>query len=227
MTSLHDALTANPYPGRLIVLARTLDGDLAAAYALTGRSASSKARRLEPTPDGDLAAKPVGDQAHDVLRHYVAATADEQWTVYGNGVQIVEVAARLAKGAPPASALEELSYEPDPPIFTPRITAIVDRATGRAWFGAARRAGTESEAADTVAVRLGELEPGHAVLLTTYESDGQDVAVAQRHHHLRTTANDHEALLGELWAALDPRFRVAATTFDPLADVLGPTVHEA
>jgi IMP cyclohydrolase len=226
MTSIHDALNANPYPGRLIILARTPDGALAAAYALTGRSDSSKARRLEPTPDGDLAAKPVGDQVHDALRHYVAATADEQWTVYGNGEQVGEVAVRLAKGATAAGALEDLSYEPDPPIHTPRITAVVDRATGRAWFGAARRAGADYEAADTVVVRLGELEPGQAVLLSTYESDGQQVNVAQRHQRLQTAAQDCDTLLDELWTALDPRFRVAATAFDPLAGVLGPIIHE-
>lgn len=241
MTSMQDALSANPYPGRLIVLARTRDGRLAAGYALTGRSSSSKARRLEPTPDGDLAAVPVGEQAHDALRHYVAATADKEWTVYGNGEQVAQVAARLAEGRPPAGALEELSYEPDPPIYTPRITAVVDRAAGWAWFGAARRAGSGNglagdgsggaeagyDNADTVVVRLGALAPGQAVLLSTYDSDGRQVAVAQRHHHLQTGAQDAEGLLAELWDALDPRFRVAATAFDPLAGVRGPVVHES
>ena len=226
MTSIQDALAANPYPGRLIVLARTLDGRLAAAYALTGRSESSKARRLEPSPEGDLAAVPVGDQAHDALRHYAAATADEQWTVYGNGEQVSQVAARLAAGSPPGSALEELGYEPDPPIFTPRITAVVDRTAGRAWFGAARRAGGAYESADTVVVRLGELVPGQAALLSTYESDGQRVATSRRHLHLRTSAGSCEALLAELWSALDPRFRVAATAFEPLVGVAGAVVHQ-
>ena len=226
-SSIQDALSANPYPGRLVVLARTLDGRLTAGYALTGRSSSSKARCLAPTAEGDLAVVPVGDHDHDALRHYIAATADERWTVYGNGEQVSQVAARLAGGTPPGSALEELGYEPDPPIFTPRITAIVERATGHAWFGAARRAGAEYEGTDTVVVKPGELAAGRAVLLSTYESDGEQVAVSQRHLHLETKARDRETLLTELWTALDERFRVAATTFEPLLDVFGPTIHES
>ena len=154
MPSILEALRDNPYPGRLILLARTLNGELTGGYALTGRSEASRARRMELTASGELAVVPVGATSHDSLRHYVAATADERWTVYGNGEQVAEVAARLAKGLAPGSALEDLSYEPDPPICTPRITAVVDRAGHRAWFGAARRPEDERETADTTVLWL-------------------------------------------------------------------------
>jgi IMP cyclohydrolase len=77
--------------------------------------------------------------------------------VFGNGEQVGEVAIRLAKGLPPAVALADLSYEPDPPIYTPRITAVVDRGQGHAWLGAARRSGGRREAADTAVIALGAL----------------------------------------------------------------------
>lgn len=225
MTSVQEALRNNPYPGRLILLARTLDGELAAGYALTGRSGSSRARRIEIIEAGDVAVVPVGSQSHDALRHYVAATADERWTVYGNGEQVAEVAGRLAKGLAPGSALEELGYEPDPPICTPRITAVVDRVGGRAWFGAARRPEGGRESADTAVLALGELAAGQAVMLSTYESDGERVSTARRHVDLSTSAPDAQALLAELWAALDPRFLVAATVFTPLNGVRGAIRH--
>ena len=225
MTTILEALGDNPYPGRLILLARTLNGELAAGYALTGRSEASRARRLEHTASGELAVVPVDATGHDSLRHYVAATADERWTVYGNGEQVTEVAARLAKGLAPSSALEDLSYEPDPPICTPRITAVVDRAGHRSWFGAARRAEGGRESADTTVVAVGDLAPGQAVMLSTYRSDGDTVPTSRRHLDLGTAAQDTDALLAELWAALDPRFRVAATTFAPITGVQGPTRH--
>ncbi|MEU9330928.1 IMP cyclohydrolase [Streptomyces canus] len=225
MTSIQEALRDNLYPGRLILLARTLDGELTAGYALTGRSDSSRARRIEITEAGDAAVVPVSAQNHDALRHYIAATADERWTVYGNGEQVAEVARRLAKGLAPSGALEELSYEPDPPICTPRITAVVDRADGRAWFGAARRPEGERESADTVVVSLGKLDAGQAVLLSTYESDGKHVSTSRRHLDLSTSAPDAEPLLAEVWAALDPRFLVAATVFAPLRGVRGTIRH--
>lgn len=225
MTSISEALRDNPYPGRLILLARVLGGELAAGYALTGRSESSRARRIEARDHDALVVVPVGSQGHDALRHYAAATADDQWTVYGNGVQVVEVACRLAEGAEPSQALEGLSYEPDLPIFTPRITAVVNRASHRAWFGAARRPEGERESPDITVVALGDLANGQAVLLSTYQSGGERVSTARCHLDVSTTAQDPEALLKELWAALDPRFRVAATVFTPLAGVHGSIVH--
>ncbi|EKX61102.1 hypothetical protein Sipo8835_27110 [Streptomyces ipomoeae] len=225
MPSILEALRDNPYPGRLILLARTLNGELTAGYALTGRSEASRARRMELTASGELTVVPVGATGHDNLRHYVAATADERWTVYGNGEQVTEVAARLAKGLAPGSALEDLSYEPDPPIWTPRITAVVDRVGHRSWFGAARRPEDERESADTTVVAVGDLAPGQAVMLSTYQSDGDTVSTARRHLDLSTTAQDADALLADLWAALDPRFLVAATAFAPITGVQGPTRH--
>ncbi|WP_406440140.1 IMP cyclohydrolase [Streptomyces sp. NBC_00631] len=240
MTSILEALRDNPYPGRLILLARTLDGDLTAGYALTGRSEASRARRIEATPAGELAVVPVvpvvpvvsavsavsgGVAGHDALRHYVAATADRRWTVYGNGEQVAEVAGRLAKGLAPPSALEDLDYEPDPPICTPRITAVVDRTGRRSWLGAARRPEGGRQSTDVTVVALGELAPGQAVLLSTYHSDGDSVSTARHHLDLNTSAQDADALLTDLWAALDPRFRVAATAFAPVTGVRGPIRH--
>ncbi|MGW7543681.1 IMP cyclohydrolase [Streptomyces sp. NPDC054770] len=225
MTSIPQALRDNPYPGRLILLARTPNGELTAGYALTGRSEASQARRIESTPSGELTVVPVGATGHDALRHYIAATTDERWTVYGNGEQVAEVAGRLAKGLAPGSALEDLSYEPDPPIHTSRITAVVDRAGGRSWLGAARRPEGDRESPDTIVVALGELAPGQAVMLSTYQSDGDSVSTARRHLDLNTSAQDADALLAELWAALDPRFRVAAAAFAPVTGVQGPIRH--
>jgi IMP cyclohydrolase len=75
MTSIHDALQRNRYPGRL------------------------------RTGAGELAVLPTGAQQHDALRHYIAATSSDRWTVYGNGEQVGEVARRLEEGLAPAAAL--------------------------------------------------------------------------------------------------------------------------
>jgi IMP cyclohydrolase len=75
LTSIHDALRRNSYPGRLLLLARTLDDGLVAGYALTGRSTASRERRLEPTVAGELAVLPTRTGEHDALRHYIAATS--------------------------------------------------------------------------------------------------------------------------------------------------------
>ena len=101
VTSISEAPRDNPYPGRLILLARVLGGE-----------------------------------------------------------QVAEVARRLAEGAEPGQALVGLSHEPNLPIFTPRITAVVNRASHRAWLGAVRRPEDERESPDTTVVALGDLSPG-------------------------------------------------------------------
>jgi hypothetical protein len=70
----------------------------------------------------------------------------------------------------------------------------------------------------TLAVR--GLGPGDAVLMTTYRSDGQQVATGEPFLEARTGAVDPGELLKEVWAALDPEFRVAVAVFEPgrLAD---------
>ena len=138
-------LTRQSLPGRVVRLARPHDGQLLAAYALTGRSPSSKARAIRLSR-GRLVVSPCGPQPHDRLRHYIAAEADARYTVFGNGEQVSDVFARLSGGLAPWFALERVAYEPDSPIYTPRITAVVDRHDGAIWLGAARRSGGTTRA---------------------------------------------------------------------------------
>lgn len=58
---------------------------------------------------------------HDALRHYVALARRGAWWVLGNGDQVVPIADDLAGGADLATAWGRHTFEPDPPIYTPRI----------------------------------------------------------------------------------------------------------
>ena len=154
MDGLYRVLAGNRYPGRGVLWVRTRDGALRGGYFLTGRSAASRARVLR-RGDGELIVAPTGESAHDPLRHYVAAREHGGWLVFGNGEQVTVVADRLAEGRTPTEALAGLEYEPDPPIFTPRITVAADLAPERgAWFGAARRSRGGRTAARTGAMTL-------------------------------------------------------------------------
>jgi IMP cyclohydrolase len=205
-----------PYPGRVIVLARTGDGTLAGVYALTGRSESSRRRRfLQPSP-AELLVAPADETEHDSLRHYAAALSDDRWTVFGNGEQVGTVFDRLFAGQPPAVALDELSYEPDPPIYTPRITAVTSRADGTVWLGAARRPSGARTRADVTVTSVREISVSDALMISTYRSDGTSVAVAATVTETTTSAATLADLLEEVWAALDPAYRVAAALLSPM-----------
>jgi IMP cyclohydrolase len=123
------------------------------------------------------------------------------------------VADRLTAGQPPALALDGLDYEPDPPIFTPRLTVIADGSDGRTWFGAARRSNGDRTAANRLTLQVSDLAPGEGVLMTTYRSDGHDIATGSPFIEVRTAAESRTDLLEELWQALPPRLRIAAAVF--------------
>jgi IMP cyclohydrolase len=197
-----------------------MGGALCGGYFLTGRSPASQARALR-RGDGELIVSPTTESGHDPLRHYVAARERDGWLVFGNGEQVAVVSDRLQAGTAPAEALGGLEYEPDPPIFTSRITVAADLRGGLdAWFGAARRSGGGRAAADVLTLAVRDLVPGDAVLMTTYRSDGDRVAAGEPFVEARTEAADHNDLLEELWGALAPEFRVAVAVFEPgrLAD---------
>jgi IMP cyclohydrolase len=238
---MSDVLVPGTYPGRVVVLARTPVGELLGGVALTGRSPRSRARVLAPD-DGALVVAPASPgagsgraaggslTARDPLRHYTAAVSDDAWTVFGNGDHVETVAKSLATGTDPRLALDGLEYEPDPPIFTPRITAVVERSTGHAWLGAARHADGLRSGTDVTVTTLGDLGPGEGVVLTTYLPDPTGVepfpVAARRHRDVVTRAGGAITLLDELWSALRGPHRVAAATFVPRDGVLGPLRHE-
>ena len=166
MSRLNEALTDNHYPGRGVLWCRTGDGTALGAYFLTGRSPASQARALHRTAPhrtagGELIVAPSDAREHDRLRHYVAACQSGDLLVFGNGEQVSTVADRLSAGQTPVLALDELDYEPDPPIFTPRLTVIADRREGgQAWFGAARHSSGTRAATNRLTLHVSHLSPG-------------------------------------------------------------------
>jgi len=215
MPALHDLLSANAYPGRGVLCARTRSGAVLGGYFLTGRSPASRDRALRLV-DGELVVGPLTPGRHDPLRHYAAATTTGDWLVLGNGEQVSQAARRLSTGASPTEALSGFAYEPDAPIRTSRLTALIGRGDGRTIvFGAARPSRAARLTSNVMTLAVQDLEPGEAVLLTTYESDGEHVSVAVPFMEATVGARTGEELLDEIWTALDERFRIAATVLDP------------
>ena len=216
MDELAAVLAENRYPGRVVLWCRTGDGSRLGAYALTGRSTASRARSLHLDARGDLVVAPTEVREHDHLRHYVAARQVADRLVYGNGEQVETVADRLAAGQHPGPALGGLDYEPDPPIFTPRLTVVAGGPSGgEAWFGSARRSDADRPSTNRITVQVSGLRPGEAVLMTTYRSDGHTIATGSPFLEARTTSATRDDLLDELWSALHPDYRIAAAVFEP------------
>src|SRR5690349_4461561 len=99
MLNVHEALHSRPYPGRGVLLGRLSTGTRVGAYFLTGRSESSRARRLVLRGGGDVEVADTSGGPHDALRHYLAIVERGPWLVFGNGDQVEPLATALAAGS--------------------------------------------------------------------------------------------------------------------------------
>jgi len=121
------------YPGRLIIIGQVKKGgNVLAVYAITGRSPSSQARKLEREAE-TIWVKPTDKdllkQGNIELLIYPSVFCLPQGIAISNGKQSVDVMACLGQGESAAEilafALKNWDYEPDAPTFTPRISGCV------------------------------------------------------------------------------------------------------
>lgn len=123
-----EALSENPYPGRGIVLGLNGRGDEAQqAYWVMGRSENSRNRILAIEDDV------VRTEPHDPAKVedpsliiYNAMRSHGDVHIVSNGSQTDTFIGYLEEGRAFEEALEELTYEPDAPNYTPRISGFVE-----------------------------------------------------------------------------------------------------
>ena len=139
MPTVSDVLRARRYPGRGIVVARTRNGEWACCYFLTGRSAASQQRHFVADDGGVLVVDSRLDARPDVLRHYRAIVRRPGLLLVGNGDQVEPFADDLEGGMDAVAVWGKHTYEPDPPIFTPRVLAALEETSGEQVLRTAQR----------------------------------------------------------------------------------------
>lgn len=123
-------LSGLEYPGRFIIAGQFETGDdICLVYGLTGRSAASQARRLVKKENGiwveptDAALIMSGNPE---LLIYPAILYSASGFVVSNGQHTTDIMRSLESVHNPllalARALKDWKYEPDAPIYTPRIS---------------------------------------------------------------------------------------------------------
>ncbi|MFD7157783.1 IMP cyclohydrolase [Kribbella sp. NPDC059898] len=219
-----NAWTSPEYPGRGLAVGRDADGVPFFAYWLTGRSPASQSRELVVN-DRELIVRDTSGGPVDDLRHYTAATRGDDWFILGNGTQVAALTATRATHPDLQLALRQLTYEPDPPIRTPRITAsavLRDDELTDVVVGSARAYGGAPELTEHPSVYLARIAPGTAVTTTTY--DGTATAITTNGRPVTVDVSRSWASVTDaIWASLTPSLRVAVVTVrldrDIFADV--------
>jgi IMP cyclohydrolase len=166
------------YPGRLIIIGQEKkNGSIVAVYAITGRSSSSQARKLEREEE-TIWVKPTDreqlQKGNIDLLIYPSVFCLPQGMAISNGKQSVDVMACLGQGESAAEvlafALKHWDYEPDAPTFTPRISGCV-LPNKSAALSLIRRAGDGTTLRNIYEFSLA---PGKGKMIMTYSGENKD-----------------------------------------------------
>ncbi len=164
------------YPGRVIIIGKTPAGDDVVMYAITGRSPSSQARKLEINEaDKKIFVKPTDEETlktgNPDLLVYPAIICKNGIAV-SNGKQTEDVFNCLETGKNPAQvlidSLEKWEYEPDDPNFTPRISGCI---TDGAALSVLKRADDGSVIRNTFKIPM---ISGKGKMISTYTGVNQN-----------------------------------------------------
>lgn len=127
-TNLYDYLGQNTYPGRGVLLGKHPKGLAVAAYFIMGRSAGSRNRVF--VAEGDdvrTQAKDISALEKPELYVYYPVRIIDDGMIVTNGDQTDTIDEMVEDAYTFADALRTRTFEPDPPIYTPRISGIMNR----------------------------------------------------------------------------------------------------
>lgn len=165
------------YPGRLIILGKDItDQYTVTVYAVTGRSPSSQARKIEFS-SGQALVKPIDDKKlkeKNIELLIYSALRIERGIAVSNGKHTDDIYKSMKNLSHPvkvlAHALRFWEYEPDSPNFTPRISGCV-------LSGDHAALSTIKRAVDGRSLRNFyefPLIPGKGKLISTYKGKNKD-----------------------------------------------------
>ena len=130
--SIYEELQSKTYPGRGIVLGKSVDGTKAVcAYFIMGRSENSRNRVFVEDGEG------IRTQAFDPSKMvdpsliiYAPVRVLGNRTIVTNGDQTDTVYDNFGKGMSFEQSLRERKFEPDGPNYTPRISGVMQVEDG-------------------------------------------------------------------------------------------------
>ncbi len=129
MKSIESYFKTISYPGRGIIIGanKTLK-EMFIAYFIMGRSENSKNRVFEIDEEKNLTTKPFKKDKlkNEDLIIYRAVAKFKEKIIISNGRHTETILKGLKKGETFSESLKETSFEQDPPILTPRISAILE-----------------------------------------------------------------------------------------------------
>ncbi len=129
MENIETILKNYEYPGRGIIIGLTENkNNTFLAYFIMGRSENSKNRVFKLDEDNNLITTPFNNKSlkNKDLIIYKATAKFENNIIITNGCHTNTILENLKNGSSFKNSFKDVTYEEDPPIFTPRISAILN-----------------------------------------------------------------------------------------------------
>jgi IMP cyclohydrolase len=211
--NLDSHLRENRYTGRGLVIGRASGEDAwLMVYWITGRSPNSQNRRF--VADGAmLRTEPVDATrvANPSLIIYEAMLELPGIYLVSNGDQTRTLYEALRAGGTFDDAMATREREPDPPNYTPRISAMLDlrQQPGAVTISLLKANPANPDLTDRLTYRPAVPPAGLGVGLTTYMGDGSPLPSFHGDLLLLPCQGSAAQVLDTYWQALDAEYRVA------------------
>ncbi|MCL2401999.1 MAG: IMP cyclohydrolase [Oscillospiraceae bacterium] len=173
MNDLVEHLRHNPYPGRGIALGMSEDGYRSiAVYFIMGRSENSRNRVFERTDDGirTKAFDPAKLTDPSLVIYNPVRVLDGR-TIVTNGDQTDTIRDFLLNGQDFRDALLTREFEPDPPIYTPRVSGLIE-SNGSYKLSILKSADSNPACCVRSFFEYSAPIPGLGHFISTYQTDG-------------------------------------------------------
>jgi len=166
-------LKNNPYPGRGIIIGCSENGKQSVViYFIMGRSKNSRNRIFERTGDGiRTAAYDLSKMTNPELVIYHPVRDSAGRTIVTNGDQTDTILDHLARGSGFNAALRTREFEPDPPLYTPRISGLAEK-DGSYKLAILKTTAGNPDFCQRNFFEYSGAVPGLGHFISTYETDG-------------------------------------------------------
>ncbi|MCL1831287.1 MAG: IMP cyclohydrolase [Oscillospiraceae bacterium] len=216
MKTISEVLGSRKYPGRGIIMGVSPDGTkMTVAYFIMGRSENSRNRVFEETPTGLRTRAFDESKVTDpglIIYNPVVVIGDR--LIVTNGEQTDQIAA-LMTGRHQltfAQALHFNKFEPDAPIYTPRISAIMGCDNPHYSLSISKTADGNPDSCQRFVYSYDEPVAGQGHCIHTYGDDDVNLPSFCGEPHTLTTQDNIDTFTDEIWSALNADNKVSLYT---------------
>lgn len=213
MINICDELKNNSYPGRGIILGKSIDGKNAViAYFIMGRSENSR-NRIFDLYGVDMKTKAFDESkiVDPSLIIYSPVKVLENRTIVTNGDQTDTIYDFIQAGSTFENALETREFEPDEPNFTPRISGIVEVENGKMKYKLSilKSAHGNSSSCERFYFNYSTPINGQGHFIHTYKCDGNPIPSFVGEPKRLSIEGDIEQFTEKIWSSLNDDNKVS------------------